>query len=420
MINHKVQYRLLDRNIRYSYLDGIAFSFMLGATFPYTGLYLLRFQGSPEMVNLISSLQPVITSVITLLAASYVNNITNKKPVAIKYGLAMRLSVLLIALVPLLPESWRAWMFFGLWLMVFIPWGINGLLWTPMTCNMIPENMQGRFFGTRNALTGITGLLGTFLTGIILARLPFAPAFTMIFFISFAGTLLSLFFFTRQIEPLKRSPQTRKLPPPKFSWSDLNLKANFLTFRDPVYGSLFTLCCLTLFIFHIGFSMAGPLYILRQIQELKFDNGTVGAVATIQSLAALFGSYLGGHASGRFGYRYVLLFSTLFLVIPPLIWAFSSQLTVLFLAAALWGLTGNAYMICFFFMVLAVSPDENRSRFIAMNTVVGNLAGAIGPLFGIGLMNLPKVGIHGALIFSSIIMLSGAAISYRLARRGSF
>ena len=106
------------------------------------------------------------------------SNIVHKKPVAIKYGLAMRLSVLLIALVPLLPESWRAWMFFGLWLLVFIPWGINGLLWTPMTCNMIPENMQGRFFGTRNALTGITGLLGTFLTGVILARMPFGPAFT--------------------------------------------------------------------------------------------------------------------------------------------------------------------------------------------------------------------------------------------------
>ncbi|HEX3043382.1 MAG TPA: MFS transporter, partial [Bacillota bacterium] len=401
-------------------LDGISFSFMLGATFPYIGLYLLRFQGSPEMVNLVSALQPIITSIITLLAASYVNNIIHKKPVAIKYGLAMRLSVLLIALVPLLPEALRAWMFFCLWLLVFIPWGINGLLWTPMTCNMIPENMQSRFFGTRNALTGITGLLGTSLTGVILAKASFTPAFTMIFLISFAGTLLSLFFFSKQIEPLKRNPQTRKLTEPKFSWSELNLKANFLTFRDPSYGSLFTLCCLTLFIFHIGFSMAGPLYILRQIQQLKFDNGIVATIATIQSLTALFGSYLGGYASSRFGYRYVLLFSTLLSAIPPLIWAFSSHLAGLFAAAALWGLIGNAYMICFFFMVLAVSPDENRSRFIAMNTVVGNLAGAFGPLLGIGLINLPAVGIQGALISSSIIMLAGAAFSYQLVRRGSF
>lgn len=420
MINYKIQYRLLDRNLRYSYLDGIAFSFMLGATFPYIGLYLLRFQSPPEMVNLVSSLQPIITSVITLLAASYVSNITNKKPVAIKYGLAMRLSVLLIALVPLLPESWRAWMFFGLWLLVFIPWGISGLLWTPMTCNMIPENMQCRFFGTRNALTGITGLLGTFLSGIILVRLPFAPAFSIIFFISFAGTMLSLFFFTRQIEPLKRCPQMRKLPEPKFSWSDINLKANFQTFRDPTYGSLFTLCCLTLFIFHIGFSMAGPLYILRQIRELKFGNGIVATIATIQSLAALFGSYLGGYASSRFGYRYVLLFSTIFSAIPPVIWAFSSHLAWFFAATALWGLIGNAYMICFFFMVLAVSPDENRSRFIAMNTVVGNVAAALGPLLGIGLMNLPALGIGGALIGSSVIMLAGAAFSFRLVRRGNF
>ena len=72
--------------------------------------------------------------------------------------------------------------------------------------------------------------------------------------------------------------------------------------------------------------MAGPLYILRQIQELKYGNGIVATIATFQSLTALFGSYLGGYASSRFGYRYVLLFSTLFSAIPPLIWAFSSQL----------------------------------------------------------------------------------------------
>ena len=71
-------------------------------------------------------------------------------------------------------------------------------------------------------------------------------------------------------------------------------------------------------------------------------------------------------------------------------------------------------------MVLAVSPDENRSRFIAMNTVVGNLAGAIGPLLGICLINLPALGVQGALIGSSVIMLAGAAFSYRLVRRGSF
>lgn len=104
-INKKIQYRLLTRNIRYSYIDGMAFCFMLGTTIPYLGLYILRFNGPTELVSLISSIQPVVSSIISLLAASYVNSFQMKKKVLMIPSLLVRLSIFFIVLIPFFPNQ---------------------------------------------------------------------------------------------------------------------------------------------------------------------------------------------------------------------------------------------------------------------------------------------------------------------------
>jgi MFS family permease len=422
IINQRLQYKLLNRNTFYSYIDGIGFCIMLGATFPYIGLYILRFGGSPDLVNWAASLQPIIMSVVALLGASYAGNLVKKKPALVRYSLILRLSFFWIAFVPFLSRSLQPRAFFGLWLLAFIPWGICGLLWSPMISTIIPEENQGRFLGYRNALNGIASLIGTFLTGLALSKLPFSTAFTIIFLVSFGGAMISLFFLNKHREPLACIPHRIKKNPAGVLnyFRDLDLMVVFKTFQHPEYGYRFFLCCLAVFIFHIGFSMTAPLYTLRLIKQLDFTNAAVATIATATSLTGLFGSYTGGIVSGRWGYRYVLLFSTLLATIPPVIWALSSRFIHLLIASMIWGFIGNAYTICFFYMVLAVSPTEGRSGFVAMNSFTGNTAAAVGPFLGMILSKIPALGIQGALIGSSIIMLMGAACSYRVAQKGSF
>lgn len=421
IINKKIQYRLLSRNIRYAYIEGMAFCFMLGATIPYLGLYILRFNGPEELVSLIASAQPVVLCVFSLLAATFVNSFQKKKPVLIPASFLVRIFVLLIALIPLFPKQWHAWMLFIMWGLMYIPWAFSNLSWSPMMSNIIPDQMQAGIFGTRNTLTGVTTLLGTVITGLILGKMPFLPGFSLIISVSFVGTMVSLYYLNKLIEPLvPEAGETKK----EYRISNVPLfqfdfKTTISTFWDPNFGKIFSLTCLAIFIFHIGYSMAIPLFTLRQVQQLRLDNATIGLIATLMGLAALFGSYSGGRASNRWGYRYVLLFSTLFSVVPPLIWALTTKLPWLYLASFLWGLTGNAYMICFLYMVLAVSPFKDRSRFVAMNTVTGNLAGALGPIIGMLLLKLPSLEIRGSLLIASCFMLIGAIFSFMVAKKSS-
>ncbi len=421
-INKKLQHRLLSRNIRYSYIDGMTYCFMMGTTIPYLGLYVLRFNGPTELVSLIASIQPIVLSVVSLLAASYVNSFQKKKPVLMPPSLLVRLSIFLIALIPLFPKPWHAWMLFFMWGITYIPWAFCTLSWSPMMSNIVPEEMQGRFFGTRNAFTGATTLLGTVFTGVVLGKMPFLPAFSLILILSFAGTMVSFYYLTKHIEPIVPEPgetknQYRTSNSPLFQF---DFKTTIGTFKDPIYGPMFSLTSFAIFIFHIGYSMAIPLFTLRQVQELGLNNATIGLIITLTGLAALFGSYYGGYASNRWGYRYVLLFSTLTSIVPPLIWAVTPKLPWLYLAALIWGFTGNAYMICFQYMVLAVSPFKDRSRFVAMNTVTGNLAGAFGPVIGLFLTKVPFLGIRGSLVITALFMFSGAIFSFQVAKKGTF
>lgn len=421
IINKKIQYRLLARNTRYSYIEGMAFCFMLGTTIPYLGLYILRFNGPTELVGLISSVQPVVSTIISLLAASYVNSFQVKKKVLMLPSLLVRLSIFFIVLVPFFSSQWQAWILFIMWGIAYIPWSICGLSWSPMMSNIIPEEIQSRYFGTRNSLTGATTLLGTIFAGIVLSKMQFNPAFSIIFLISFIGTMVSFYYLSKHIEPIipesgetKKQYRTNNCPLIQFDF-----KTTLNTFKDPTYGSVFSMTCLAIFIFHIGYSMAIPLFTLRQVQQLELNNTLIGLIATLTGLAALFGSYIGGWASNRWGYRYVLLFSTLLSIIPPLIWATTSRMAWLLVASSLWGLTGNAYMICFQYMVLAVSPFKDRSRFVAMNTVTGNLAGALGPIIGMVLAKLSFLGIQGSLVIAALFMFGGAIFSIKVSKEST-
>jgi len=77
-------------------------------------------------------------------------------------------------------------------------------------------------------------------------------------------------------------------------------------------------------------------------------------------------------------------------------------------------------MICFTFMVLAVAPRTNPSRFVAMNTVIGNLAGGLGPILGLFLVKIPWLNIEGSLMAAATIMFAGALFSAVLTKRGTF
>lgn len=421
-IDKKLQYRLLQRNTRYSIIDGMFFCIYAGATIPYyIGLYILRLKGPAELVNLVLSFQPLVLATISFFGSSYANSFQKKKPLLMLPSLIMRLFIFFFVLIPFIPPAWRAWSFFGLWVLMYIPWGFISLSWSPLISNSIPEEQIGKFFGTRNALTGLATFVGTLFTGVILSKFQFELSFMVIFGVSFIFTMISLYFLNKQIEPVVPEEGESKLNirtnnDPIFK---LDLQANLSVFKDPQYGFIFGLSCLAIFIFHIGHSMAIPLFSLRQIQELNFSNATVGIIANVSGATALIGAYVSGRVTQRWGFQYLLLYSTLVLIVPPIIWAATTKLPLLIFASMLWEFARNAYMICFFYMVLAISPFKDRSRFVGMNTVVGNMAGCIGPILGIFFTRFQPVGIRGTLIVSSIIMLAGSGFSYLAVKKSA-
>jgi MFS family permease len=85
------------------------------------------------------------------------------------------------------------------------------------------------------------------------------------------------------------------------------------------------------------------------------------------------------------------------------------------LAAGIWGLTGSGLDIGLFGMMMALSPEDKRPRFIAATYVLSSATSFVGPLLGAALAGV--LGVRGALLVGGAVQMATALLFLRLPRR---
>lgn len=412
VVNRVLQQKLLQHNIRVSILDGMSFNIMMGATFPYMGLYILRLGGSEQMVGWLTSVPPIVSLLAVLAAAPLVERQAQKLPLIIKLNYISRSFFLIIAFIPLLPEKLRPLALIVCWSVMFIPWAAASVAWTPMISTMIPEHLRGKFFGNRNTLAGMVALMSTFVVGRVLDKVPFLTAFSAVFIVSFVAVMLSQYFVVKQREPVEEIPGD---PPPIIPFAQRVKRV----FTHPERGRRFALFCGGILVFHFGLTSSWPLYPVRQVEELGFSNGLIGTLSTIASAAGLLGNYTGGRIIHRWGYSRLLLLTTMGCILSPLVWAVASSPWVLGIATLVGNFFAAGYFLCQFTMVLELAPEEGLSDYVALNSATANLAGAVGPLVGTFVVGAVGRGTSIGLMLSSTIMVLGVGILWYMVRHQS-
>ncbi|NLV92532.1 MAG: MFS transporter [Firmicutes bacterium] len=407
VVNKKLQRRLLRRNTRFSFLDGMWFNVMMGATIPYMGVYMLRLGGTKGMVGGITSLPPFVSLLSVLLAASLVERYVPRLPLINKLNFTYRSLFLVVALIPLLPAEIRPTALLLMWGLIYIPWSMASVAWTPMMSTIVPEEERGRFFGNRNTAGGLVALVSTFIAGQVLERVPFLTAFSGVFFVSFIAVMVSQYYVMKQREPIEIIPGD---PPAPISFQG-RIKRVF-SHREK--GKLFAFYCAGILIFHFGLSFGWPLYPVRQVEELGLSNGVIGLLSTVGSAAALFGHFFGGRIIQRWGYFRLLLVTTLGSVISPLIWTFFSSPWMLAVANIFGQIFSAGYFLCQFSIVMEIAPEEHLSDYTVLNSATANLAAALGPLAGTAVVQTIGVGTSVGFVLSSAIMFLGVAMITRM------
>lgn len=368
---------LKNKDLKYSLYDGIFASIFANLT---GGVFLTAFAlylgMNDSLIGLLASI-PFAATLLQLPASVFITKKGERKRIAYLNAAIARLMwvfILIVALVPALSLPAKSATVLGLFFLSHSFAAISYVSWLSWTSDLIPEGHLGDFFGTRNMLNGIAGMVVIIIFGNLLnfAKLHFPGGLT-IGFSFIIGTailagLMSLVFLHRISEPQK-----------ELSASSPSLREKLLgPLREANFRKLllFSLC------WNFSVNFASPFFTLYMLRDLTLSLGFVSTLAMISSGSDLTAMKLWGKLSDRIKNKAIIQISSWVAVFLPFMWIFvrPGSIVIPIFLHILGGGFWAGIQLCTNNLILRISPKQRRALFISTHNIIAGLGAAISPI----------------------------------------
>ncbi|MCS7221467.1 MAG: MFS transporter [Anaerolineae bacterium] len=387
-----------QHNQRYLYWDIAWFGVTSGIALNFLAVYAVRLGATEIEVGALTS-APALISIFWLIpAAQIVARQRHIMKLLLWTLFTHRLGYLLIALLPWgVPISWVVPGLVALSALQAFPLGLANIGFSAMLPEAISKERLGRVISVRNALIGATSTLTVLGCGPILAALPAPLNYQVLFLIAFLASMASLYTVAQlDIPPKRRAPSAVQ--------GLADLVEGFQHFWADRRFVFFTLAS---FVLHWGIYMAAPLFPVYWVHVLGASDSFISLIVTLGNGSSVLGALAMDRVLRQWGNRRVVGFSMLGLALIPILTAMTQTLPPLLVISLLGGLFAAGLNVCLFNALIQVAPDADRERFIAIFSVLANVAVFAAPLSGSWLAEI--VGIAPAFFISGAIrILAGA------------
>jgi MFS family permease len=244
-------------------------------------------------------------------------------------------------------------------------------VWTSLSAQIVPPGLRGKYFAARNIAKQAAALLVVPIGGWLIDWLGFPWGYQLSFALAAVIGVLAYWTYAQiPFEPVEQKAQPAAQEDEQAAWSSPAARRNFWLF------------CATAACWTFSLQFAGPFFAVYLVEELGASASIVGALAALQNLTALPGQVFFGRWLDRRGIKRTFGLSGLLIPLLPCAWL---------LVRGPWGAlpirigTGflfAGYNLSNFNMLLAVTPQVRKARYIALHrTIVQSLA-AMAPLLG--------------------------------------
>ncbi len=360
----------VSKSLKYSIVDGSAYSAMLGLTQDYVVPFALALKATVLQVGLLSSI-PNLTMALSQLSAPRLAQKAGSRKGLILPVVFLHASIWVpIALIPYLFPGEKIWWLIGFLTLSTVLGSLGNPAWGSMMADLVPEKMRGRYFGFRGKICGLVTLVFFFLGG---ATLHFSTAniflgFSLLFGAALVFRLISWYFLSKMREPALFNGKTE---------------------HYSTHGILRNLGSSNLGRFIIGVSLmnfatnlAGPFFAVYMLRDLKFDYLTYVAIIATATMANLTFMTFWGKRADRTGNMKVLKVTSVLVPLVPLLWIGSHQLYYLIPVQILSGFAWAGFNLASTNFVYDASPPEHRIRYIAVFNAMNGIAICFGALLG--------------------------------------
>lgn len=391
------------KNFIYVQIDGVAVG-LWGAVSPFLPVFLARLGASNVQVGWLTSM-PAVSGLLFVMLIGFLMQLSKR---AVPWYSVGRLLVVscyaFTGLAPFfVPREYLIVTILAIWAFATIPQTIVNVAFSVVMNGVAGPQYRYDLMSRRWSVLGLTNAVAVALVGQVLDRLDFPFNYQIVFIVmSFAG-LLS-FYFSSHIELPEIERVVRS--------EGLSLKQRSRNFVSLIRGqSAFTSFMFKRFVFFTGTTLAAPLFPLYFVREVQASDAWIGIINTVQSAIMLIGYTFWTHQSRIRGSRFVLIWTTLGLAMYPILTAFTRDVQLIVVYAAVAGVVQAGLDLVFFDELMKTIPAEHTATFVSIAQSLQYISTAVSPLVGTFLAD--HIGLGGALVVSGVIRLTAFVLFIR-------
>ena len=359
---------VVDRALRHSVRDGMAYSVQVGAGETYFSAFALFLGATTPQVALISTLPALLGSAAQIVSAWLGKHFSRKRLVVAGCALQTLLWVPIL-LVPVLFESYAVGALLALLALYHSANNLAAPQWTSIMRELVSERRRGRYFGHRTRLTTITTFVSLVLCGLLLHELDKAGhtelGFVVIFFIAFAARTVSVYHLT-----FLHDPPAHARPP------DMHIAEWWHSLRAT--GAVGFSAYVALMNAAVGIS--SPFFTVYMLRDLQLDYLEFSALTGTSVFVQFLMLTTWGRIADVYGNRLIVVVTSVLLPIVPTLWLLSDEFWALLLFQALSGLSWSGFTLATGNMLYELVPQTRRATYVAFHnvgTATGVFAGAM-------------------------------------------
>jgi MFS family permease len=284
-------------------------------------VFLSTLTDSPILIGLIPALEAIGWFLPQLFLAKHLEGINQRLPIVRKLGIFDRLPFLLLAigafLIPGLNKKAALILILIIYTIKVFLSGLVALPWQELIATVIPVSRRGRYWGTSLIVGRLMGLVGAFITGLMLVKIVYPNNYGYMFLIGFIAVSISFLFLTLNVEPTIERQSSLVDPG---IWNRIKKTLG----KDKNFG---------IYLINRGFvfmaSMGMAFITVYGIQEFNLPISQSATFTAVMFASEIVGYGIWGNLGDKEGYKRVIEFCNLFSII--------GLFSILFLRSA-WGL----------------------------------------------------------------------------------
>jgi MFS family permease len=357
-------------SLRAFWYDGLLTSITDSLVLNFIPLFALKLGATGGQIGLLNAAAGILGTAMLLPGARLAEWWGRRKSYILLTSGLSRLTLLLMAMVPLglpLTAAVTAIIVLNSLRVVFGNMGLPA--WTSLSADVVPEQIRGRYFASRNAIIALASIVFAPFAGYVIARSAAVSGYQLIFTVAFISGMSALWFYSRIEEPKREGVE--KTGPQRFPLLE-NLRSYPVFLRYSIYAMVWS----------FALNLAVPFFNVFLVEETPGTEAAVGYLAAVGSVVGLISQQFWGHVNDRWGARRTQLITASVIPFITLGWLFVRSPWHVVPINIASGLVWPGFNVASFNVILEVTPEERRPRFIALlNTLIG-LATAAGATVG--------------------------------------